>query len=87
MGKLVGKHEKMSHCEAKRILAGRGVDFGADFHALSTSDVQQIQLFTRYTGYRKRKDAPGSTSRMYFQLLVRAKCPLNGLGRAGRRRR
>jgi len=43
----------------------------ADFHRLSSSEVDLILNMARATGYRKRKDAPGSTARMYFQYLSR----------------
>ena len=62
---------KIDPREAKRHLREAGVDFSRDFHELSTSDVERILETARNAGYKKRKDAPGSTARMYFQYLSR----------------
>jgi hypothetical protein len=37
------------------------------------SDKQLVAETAREAGYRKRKDATGSTARMYFQYLSRLK--------------
>jgi hypothetical protein len=63
--------KKISPHEAKRLLQSDGIDFRQDFHQLSSSEVQRILEVARLAGYRKRKDAPGSTARMYFQYLDR----------------
>lgn len=64
---------KMSHCDARAMLERQGVDFSEDFHALPSSKVDLIVEAARAAGYRKRRDAPGSRGRMYFQLLSRQK--------------
>lgn len=67
------RHKKISHCEAKSLLKSEGVDFSQDFYTLRMSDQTRIAEVARMAGYRKRRDAPGSTSRMYFQLLGRTR--------------
>lgn len=65
--------KKMSACEAKRFAKAAGVDFSKDFHALPSSQVQTLADTAKAAGYRKSKNAPGSTARMFFQRLDRAK--------------
>ena len=66
------RKKKLDHPEAKRLLESEGVDFTRDYHAgVSTSQGNRIAEVARQAGYRKRKDAPGSTARMYFQYLSR----------------
>jgi hypothetical protein len=36
--------------------------------------VARIVAMAKKAGYRKRRDAPGSTGRMYFQYLKRTRC-------------
>jgi hypothetical protein len=57
--------------EARHRLETEGVDFSSDFHQLPRSQVQRILDAARAAKYHKRKDAPGSTARMYFQYLSR----------------
>jgi hypothetical protein len=61
-------------CTIKNMLSNNGVDFGKDFHALHSDAVIRIADAAKAVGYRKRKDAPGSTARMYFQYLSRQHC-------------
>jgi len=68
------KRRKTPHCEVKKILERQGVDFRKNFYVLPSSDVSLIVEGARKAGYRKRRDAPGSTGRMYFQLLQRKDC-------------
>ena len=70
---LHAKKKKLDHYEAKQRLRTAGIDFSRDFHSLPSSQVDLILNMARATGYRKRKDAPGSTARMYFQYLDRLK--------------
>jgi hypothetical protein len=65
------RKKKIDHHEAKRILQSDDIDFRRDFFELSSSEVQRILEVAKLAGYRKRKDAPGSTARMYFQYLSR----------------
>lgn len=65
------RKKKISRAEAKRLLLSDGIDFSRDFHALGSQEVQRILEVAHLAGYRKRKDAPGSTARMYYQYLSR----------------
>lgn len=65
------RRRKLDPHEAKRRLEAAGIDFGRDFHELGSSAVHEVLDVARAAGYRKRKDAPGSTARMYFQYLRR----------------
>ena len=66
------RKKKLDHHEAKRLLEAEGIDFTRDYHAgVSMSQGNRIAEVARQAGYRKRKDAPGSTARMYFQYLSR----------------
>jgi hypothetical protein len=65
------KRIKHSKCDVKRALVMQGVDFKKDVHELSHSDLNAVAMMARATGYRKSKTAPGSTGRMYFELLQR----------------
>lgn len=66
------RKKKLSHEEAKRLLASEGIDFSRDYHAdVSMSDAVRIAEVAKMAGYRKSKNAPGSTARMYFQYLSR----------------
>ena len=68
------RKKKLDHHEAKRLLEAEGIDFTRDYHAsVSMSQGNRIAEVARQAGYRKRKDAPGSTARMYFQYLSRLK--------------
>jgi hypothetical protein len=65
------RKKKIDHHEAKRRLQAAGIDFSRDSDELRMSEAQLVADTAREAGYRKRKDAPGSTSRMYFQYLRR----------------
>ena len=67
------RKKKIDRAEARRLLQSDGIDFARDFHELSSHEVQRILEVAQLAGYRKRKDAPGSTARMYFQHLSRLK--------------
>ena len=67
------RKKKIDRAEARRLLQSDGIDFARDFHELSSHEVQRILEVAHLAGYRKRKDAPGSTARMYFQYLSRLK--------------
>ncbi len=69
------KRSKPSTCEAKRALVSRGIDPDRrDYFELRMSEAEQVLAVAKAVGYRKRKDAPGSTGRMFFQHLRRKKC-------------
>jgi len=63
--------KKLEPAEAKLLLQAGGIDFSRDFHALSSNEVDLILATAKSAGYRKRKDAPGSTARMFYQYLAR----------------
>ena len=67
------RKKKLSHHDAKRLLESEGIDFTRDVDAAisSMSKGNRVAEVARQAGYRKRKDAPGSTARMYFQYLSR----------------
>ena len=74
MGVVTEDHatmKKLDPYEARHRLETDGVDFSSDFHQLPRSQVQLILDAARAAKYHKRKDAPGSTARMYFQYLSR----------------
>lgn len=70
-GAAHARRKKLDPREAKQLLKSDGIDFARDFHELGSQEVQRILEVARLAGYRKRKDAPGSTARMYFQYLSR----------------
>jgi hypothetical protein len=67
------RKKKIDHHEAKRLLESEGIDFTRDVDVAisSMSKGNRVAEVARQAGYRKRKDAPGSTARMYFQYLSR----------------
>lgn len=48
-----------------------GISITADFHTLSTAQVEVIVELAKLAGYRKPKLANGSTARYYFEALQR----------------
>lgn len=70
-GSSHARKKKLDPREAKQLLKSDGIDFQRDFHELGSQEVQRILEVARLAGYRKRRDAPGSTARMYFQYLNR----------------
>jgi hypothetical protein len=65
------KTAKLSPQEAKAQLMADGMSFQDDFHALGSSAVQALADTAKRAGYRKSKNAPGSTARMFYQYLSR----------------
>lgn len=63
--------KKLTPQQAKAMLMADGMDFQEDFHALSSSAVQALADVAKLAGYRKSKNAPGSTVRMFYQYLTR----------------
>jgi len=72
-GRTHARKKKISPREAKQLLQSDGIDFRRDFHELSSSEVQRVLEVAHLASYRKSKNAPGSTARMYFQYLDRLK--------------
>lgn len=67
------RKKKISPQEAKQLIQSDGIDFQRDFFQLSSSEVQRVLEVAKLAGYRKSKNAPGSTARMYYQYLSRLK--------------
>ena len=63
--------KKLTPKQAKALLIADGMDFQQDFHVLGSSAVQALADVAKLTGYRKSKNAPGSTARMFYQYLSR----------------
>ena len=63
--------KKLTPQQAKAMLMADGMDFQQDFHALGSSAVQALADVAKLAGYRKSKNAPGSTARMFYQYLSR----------------
>lgn len=59
---------------ARAILAAckAGPDYGRDFHALSYGAQAALAEAAKFCGYRKPKNANGSTARMFHARLIRA---------------
>lgn len=71
-------------CAAKQLLKKAGVPMGRDSHTLSSSQMDVVVTTAKAVGYRKSKNAPGSTGRMFYEFVNRTKC---GNGLDGRRRK
>ncbi len=65
--------KKITRLEAKRLAVKAGVDFSMNFHALRPSQVDTLLTINKLVGYRKPKNANGSTGRYFFYYLQRAK--------------
>ena len=63
--------KKLTPQQAKALLIAKGIDFRQDFDALRSSTVQEIVDTAKLARYRKSKNAPGSTGRMFYQYLSR----------------
>lgn len=48
-----------------------GLDLAADFHALNSATVERLVEVARAVGYRKPRNANGSTARCFFAYLAR----------------
>lgn len=64
-------HEMMTRQTALEILARCSIERGADFHALSSEQIEALLSVVKERKYRKRKDAPGSTARMFHSYVER----------------
>lgn len=63
--------KKLTPEQAKAMLMADGMDFTQDFHALGSVAVGRLAEVAKMAGYRKSKNAPGSTARMFYQYLSR----------------
>ena len=57
--------------QAQDILNNCGIPEGADFHKLDSTKVGYLAEWAAAMKYRKAKNAPGSTARMYHDYLQR----------------
>lgn len=48
-----------------------GVNLAADFHTLNSATVERLAEVARAVGYRKSRNANGSTARCFFEYLTR----------------
>jgi len=63
--------KKLTPQQAKALLIADGVDFSQDFHSQDSYVVGRLEELVKAAGYRKSKNAPGSTVRMFYQYLSR----------------
>lgn len=61
----------LTRTEAREILERYKIPLGADFHALPPSSVVLLWEYAKLRGYRKSRNAPGSTARMFHAYLQR----------------
>lgn len=63
---------KMVNLSAARgVLNTEGISLKENFHTLRPSQVEAIVQLAKESGYRKPRNANGSTGRYYFQALAR----------------
>lgn len=65
--------KRLTACAAKALLAAEGIPFGVNVFTLGVARLGRIAEVARQAGYRKPRNAPGSTGRMYYQYLNRLK--------------
>jgi hypothetical protein len=63
---------RLTRREARQILWGREIPLGVDFHALRSSQVDQIIHAANARNYRAPKNANGSRARCFHAYLIRA---------------
>ncbi|MGH9931702.1 MAG: hypothetical protein ACREA9_21070 [Pyrinomonadaceae bacterium] len=55
----------------ERLASSHGIDFTSDFFTLSTDQVLALVDMAKSWGYRKPRNANGSTARYFFAFLAR----------------
>ena len=60
---------KISKLEAYRLAKKAGADFNKDVHAQNIGVLSDIAAIAKLVGYRKPKNASGSTGRYFFYHL------------------
>lgn len=63
----------MSKHTIRATLEAKGIDFTADFHVLSSAQVELLVEAAKGARYRAPKNANGSTGRCFFYYLARSK--------------
>ncbi len=64
---------KMTRTQARKLLQDAGISLAQDYHQLRSSEVDKVEAVAKLYGYRKSPSAPGSKTRMFFQMLQRRK--------------
>lgn len=72
--------KKLTPQQAKALLIADGVDFSQDFHSQDRYVTGRLEELAKAAGYRKSKNAPGSTVRMFYQYLSRVAPVERGAG-------
>jgi len=67
----IGAVRKISKFKAKEMAEDAGINFRNDFFTLSNSEKNTLLELAKMQGYKKSKNASGSTARMYFEYLSR----------------
>ena len=62
---------QMGFYEARGIMAAIGCELNADYHTLDSNQVHRVVMEARQYGYRKPKNANGSTGRYFFAFVQR----------------
>ena len=63
---------RLSRLDARQILFGREIPMNVDFHALRSSQVDEIIHAANAHGYQAPKNANGSRARYFHAYLMRA---------------
>ena len=63
--------KRLGFYEARNIIAAIGCELSTDFHALSANQVERLLMEARQYGYRRPKNANGSTARYFFAYVQR----------------
>lgn len=63
---------RLTRTAACEILSRAGVPRGADYHTLSSTQVDNLLVQARRAKYRKSKGAPGSKGRMFHKYVERS---------------
>jgi hypothetical protein len=68
---MKSRHVEEYRASARATLSLLHLDIGQDFHALSSSQVEDLLAEADRVKYRKPKNANGSRGRYFYQLLQR----------------
>ena len=63
---------RLTRREAREILFSREIPTNVDFHALRSSQVDQVIYAANARGYKAPKNANGSRARYFHAYLIRA---------------
>ena len=65
------KHVASQRTNAQCVLKNCGIHIGADYHTLSSDQVDQLLIAADIAKYQKPKDANGSRGRYFHDLMQR----------------